>query len=123
MMKWISDRNYDEVRAMLYPFGGLRHSPFPTLNPEEIYLVQFVKSNSNFKKDDSLSKPLNSSTQLLVDNNDSQSLQPPQPPSQPKKKIPLPPHWRQSEMIISDEIISSQLEGLEMNNNNHIDIE
>lgn len=101
MMQWISNRGYDEVRAMLYPFGGLHHSPFPTLDPEDIFLVQFVKSNPHFIK----GQPANNRSNTVAASN-SPSEQAPQPPSQPKKKIPLPPHWRQSEMIISEEIVS-----------------
>jgi ribosomal protein S18 acetylase RimI-like enzyme len=106
MMTWISNRGYDEVRSMVYPFAGLRHSPFPTLDPEEIFLVQFVKANPHYKKPSAQGNAVNIPSNIPVNT-------PPQPAPQPKKKIPLPPQWRQSEMIISEEVIQD-LNGLKV---------
>lgn len=104
MLQWITERDYFDVRDIPYPFEALGHQVAPHLNPEEIFLIQFVKTNPSFlKKPEGESLPTpppstNTSTTAAVN------------PSKPK--IPLPPHWRQ-QMVISEPILSEEVQSRE----------
>jgi hypothetical protein len=94
LLEWIVNRGYELVKDVPYPFDGLQHYPIETIDRNEVFLVQCVKTNSS---SNSATTEVNSTT--LATTTTTTTTMENIPPPHPKKKIILPPHWRTSNPI------------------------